>query len=109
MQLNEKNIPASYKGPPENVHVPNYKKALATFAIPIKKEQWSKEERKNLVKGVKQQFQEMLLQRSVDLLGYGFSCSVRYILHGKVACLLICLNGIHSPNVFQDLIALSDP
>lgn len=68
MQPNEKNIPASYKAPPENVHVPIYKKALKTFCIPFNKEKWSKEEMSNLVKGVKQQFQEMLLQQSVDLL-----------------------------------------
>ncbi|XP_057770505.1 uncharacterized protein LOC130990303 isoform X2 [Salvia miltiorrhiza] len=66
MKPNEKNIPASYKGPRENVHVPNYKEALATFSIPFNKEKWSKEERENLLKGVKQQFQEMLLQQSVD-------------------------------------------
>lgn len=82
MQPNEKNIPASYKGPPENVHVPIYKKALETFCIPFNKEKWSKEEMSNLVKGVKQQFQEMLLQQSVDLLRYDFSCSLRYILRG---------------------------
>lgn len=68
MKSNENNIPPSYKGPPENEHVPNYKEALATFAIPSNKERWSKEERENLVKGVKQQFQEMLLQRSIDRL-----------------------------------------
>ncbi|KAH6795019.1 hypothetical protein C2S52_005496 [Perilla frutescens var. hirtella] len=68
MKHNENNIPASYKGPPENAHVPYYKEALATFAIPSNKEKWSKEERENLVKGVKQQFQEMLLQQYVDKL-----------------------------------------
>lgn len=73
MQFNEKKIPALYKGPPENLHVANYKEALATFAVSVSREKWSKEERENLVKGVKQQFQGMLLQRSVDLLGYDFS------------------------------------
>lgn len=93
MQCNEKNIPASYKGPPENVHVPIYKKALETFYIPFKKQKWSKEEMTNLVKGVKQQFQEMLLQQSVDLLGYDLSCSRIY---------LNCIS-MFSPNVFQDI------
>ncbi|KAI3463736.1 hypothetical protein Pfo_020399 [Paulownia fortunei] len=68
MKFNEKKIPAVYKGPPENSHVSNYKEALATFAVSVSTENWSKEERENLVKGVKQQFQGMLLQRSVDLL-----------------------------------------
>ncbi|PIN22504.1 hypothetical protein CDL12_04778 [Handroanthus impetiginosus] len=68
VKFNEKNIPAVYKGPPENSHVANYKEALATFAVSVSHEKWSDVERENLVKGVKQQFQEMLLQRSVDLL-----------------------------------------
>ncbi|KAL6518141.1 hypothetical protein OROMI_033842 [Orobanche minor] len=67
MKLNEK-IPAPYKGPPENSHVAYYKEALATFALNVSRGKWSTEEKENLVKGVKQQFQEMLLQRSVDLL-----------------------------------------
>ncbi|KAL9170279.1 hypothetical protein ABFS82_04G134600 [Erythranthe guttata] len=67
MKFNEK-ISAQYKGPPENMHVANYKEALKTFAVSVSREKWSKEESENLVKGVKQQFQGMLLQRSVDLL-----------------------------------------
>ncbi|KAL8056673.1 hypothetical protein ABFX02_04G134400 [Erythranthe guttata] len=67
MKFNEK-ISAQYKGPPENLHVANYKEALKTFAVSVSREKWSKEESENLVKGVKQQFQGMLLQRSVDLL-----------------------------------------
>ncbi|GER32404.1 myb domain protein 4r1 [Striga asiatica] len=66
-KFNEK-IPAYYKGPPENAHVAYYKEALTTFAINVTRENWSKEEKENLIKGVKQQFQEMLLQQSVDLL-----------------------------------------
>ncbi|KAL8478676.1 hypothetical protein ACS0TY_030526 [Phlomoides rotata] len=68
MKVNEKKIPASCKGPPENLHVANYKEAMTTFAVPVIREKWSKEEKENLVKGVKQQFQRMLLQRSIDLL-----------------------------------------
>ncbi|KAK6153987.1 hypothetical protein DH2020_013626 [Rehmannia glutinosa] len=70
IKVNEKKIPAVYKGPPENSHVVYYKEALATFAVNVSREKWSKEERENLVKGVKQQFQGMLLQRSVDLLSH---------------------------------------
>ncbi|GFP86225.1 myb-like protein l [Phtheirospermum japonicum] len=67
-KLNDTKIPAASKGPPENTHVAYYKEAMTTFAVNVSREKWSKEEKENLVKGVKQQFQEMLLQRSVDLL-----------------------------------------
>ncbi|KAG6411125.1 hypothetical protein SASPL_129199 [Salvia splendens] len=84
LKPNENNIPASCKGPPENVHVPNYKEAMETFSIPCNKEKWSKEERENLLKGVKQQFQEMLLQQCVDRLneanGYYESSNVDSIM-----------------------------
>ncbi|KAG8388014.1 hypothetical protein BUALT_Bualt02G0081200 [Buddleja alternifolia] len=68
-KFNDKKIPAVYKGPPENPHVSNYKEALATFPVSVCRQKWSKEEKENLMKGVKQQFQGMLLQRSVDHLG----------------------------------------
>ncbi|KAL0425344.1 UNVERIFIED_CONTAM: Myb-like protein L [Sesamum radiatum] len=68
MKLNDQKIPAVSKGPPENLQVANYKEALATFAVSVSRVKWSKEESENLVKGVRQQFQGMLLQRSVDLL-----------------------------------------
>ncbi|XP_075503533.1 uncharacterized protein LOC142540937 isoform X2 [Primulina tabacum] len=69
-KCNEKKIPALYKGPPENVHVPSYRETMTTFPDSMSGEKWSKEEKENLGKGVKQQFQGMLLQRSVEL----FSC-----------------------------------
>ncbi|KAL0429528.1 UNVERIFIED_CONTAM: hypothetical protein Sradi_0578800 [Sesamum radiatum] len=68
MKLHDQKIPAVSKGPPENLQVANYKEALATFAVSVSRVKWSKEESENLVKGVRQQFQGMLLQRSVDLL-----------------------------------------
>ncbi|XP_073136972.1 uncharacterized protein [Henckelia pumila] len=69
-KFNEKKIPALYKGPPENMHVSSYRETMATFPDPMSGEKWSNEEKENLGKGVKQQFQGMLLQRSVEL----FSC-----------------------------------
>lgn len=93
MQTNENNVPASCKGPPENVHVPNYKEAMATFSIPCNKEKWSKEERENLLKGVKQQFQEILLQQCVDRLKYDFTCSVNIYYTNDW---IVCLPGMHS-------------
>ncbi|KAL1554764.1 hypothetical protein AAHA92_15288 [Salvia divinorum] len=84
MKHNENNVPASCKGPPENVHVPNYKEAMSIFSIPFNKEKWSKEERENLLKGVKQQFQEMLVQQCGDRLseadGYYDSSNVDSIM-----------------------------
>lgn len=94
MQPNENNVPASCKGPPENVHVPNYKEAMETFSIPCNKEKWSKEERENLLKGVKQQFQEMLLQQCVDRLKYDFSCSVIFTI--RITGLYVYLACIHA-------------
>ncbi|KAL2478914.1 uncharacterized protein Fot_47928 [Forsythia ovata] len=70
-KFNEKKIPAIYKGPPENSHVANYKEALTSFPVSVNREKWSNKERENLVKGVKQQFQKMLLQQSIDMLSDG--------------------------------------
>lgn len=69
-KFNEKKIPALYKGPPENIHVSSYRETMGTFPDSVSGEKWSKEEKENLGKGVKQQFQGMLLQRSVEM----FSC-----------------------------------
>ncbi|XP_016461325.1 uncharacterized protein LOC107784678 isoform X2 [Nicotiana tabacum] len=63
-----KKLSAMHYGPPENSHVASVREALTHFAVSLSRKEWSKEERENLAKGVKQQFQEMLLQRSVDLL-----------------------------------------
>lgn len=52
-------------GPEENSHVANYRLALTKFPRSINREKWSEAERGNLQKGIKQQFQEMLLQKSV--------------------------------------------
>ncbi|XP_073296752.1 uncharacterized protein [Primulina huaijiensis] len=69
-KFNDKKIPALYKGPPENIHVSSYRETMATLPDSMSGEKWSKEEKENLGKGVKQQFQGILLQRSVEL----FSC-----------------------------------
>ncbi|KAL6963124.1 hypothetical protein U1Q18_038092 [Sarracenia purpurea var. burkii] len=66
-----------YYGPNENSHVASYRMLLTRFPISLNRKNWSDEERENLAKGIKQQFQEMLLQKSVDLIsdveGYGDS------------------------------------
>ncbi|XP_051119227.1 uncharacterized protein LOC127243311 isoform X2 [Andrographis paniculata] len=65
-KFNENKVPAAYKGPPENIHVTDYKETLERFAVSVNLEKWSKEDREKLLKGVKQQYQGMLLQQSVD-------------------------------------------
>lgn len=57
-------------GPTENSHVANYRMALTNFPLLIEHKKWSDKEKKNLEKGIRQQFQEMLLQISVDRLRY---------------------------------------
>ncbi|KAJ8536053.1 hypothetical protein K7X08_034454 [Anisodus acutangulus] len=62
-------------GPPENSHVASFREALTHFAVSLSRKDWSKEDRENLAKGVKQQFQEMLLQRSINQLSDEDGCS----------------------------------
>lgn len=70
-----KKLSAIHCGPPENSHVVSFREALTHFAVSLSRKEWSKEESENLAKGVKQQFQEMLLQRSVNLLSDEDGCS----------------------------------
>ncbi|MCD7451747.1 Myb-like DNA-binding domain protein [Datura stramonium] len=74
-KLQGKKLSAINCGPPENSHVASFREALTHFAVSLSRKEWSKEESENLAKGVKQQFQEMLLQRSVNLLSDGDGCS----------------------------------
>ncbi|GKV45267.1 hypothetical protein SLEP1_g52375 [Rubroshorea leprosula] len=53
-------------GPPENPQVPDYRMALTKLPLSLELKKWSKEERENLIKGIKQQFQEKVLYGSVD-------------------------------------------
>ncbi|WKA08035.1 hypothetical protein VitviT2T_025797 [Vitis vinifera] len=66
-KVNDKKVSAIYYGPAENAHVANYRMALTEFPLSFTRAKWSKLEMQNLVKGIKQQFQEMLLQKSVDM------------------------------------------
>ncbi|WJX72351.1 hypothetical protein P8452_56238 [Trifolium repens] len=60
-------------GPDENSHVANYKMVLERFPLSLDRKKWSNKERKNLSKGIKQQFQETVLQISVDRMSSGCS------------------------------------
>lgn len=53
-----------YYGPPDNSHVPKYKAVLQKFSDSLNRDKWTREEDINLVKGIKQQFQDMLLQKT---------------------------------------------
>ncbi|GAB4845282.1 hypothetical protein Ancab_038691 [Ancistrocladus abbreviatus] len=64
----DKRISALSCGPQENSHVANYKMALTKFPHSFQRENWSKEEKDNLVKGIIQQYQASLLANSVDKL-----------------------------------------
>ncbi|XP_019177068.1 PREDICTED: uncharacterized protein LOC109172334 isoform X2 [Ipomoea nil] len=63
----EKKSSALYYAPPENSLVASYRDASEKFPVSVNREKWSKEERENLLKGVKQQFQETMFQRAIDL------------------------------------------
>ncbi|KAI4347240.1 hypothetical protein L6164_008068 [Bauhinia variegata] len=63
---NDKRIRAMFYGPAENSHVINYRMVLERFPQSLDRKKWSVAERENLLKGIRQQFQEMVLQISVD-------------------------------------------
>ncbi|XP_059645652.1 uncharacterized protein LOC132287150 isoform X2 [Cornus florida] len=65
-KVNEKKVPAIYYGPAENSHVSSYRMALTKFPVSFSREKWTNKEKEDLAKGIKQQFQEALLQKSVD-------------------------------------------
>ncbi|XP_038905717.1 uncharacterized protein LOC120091681 isoform X2 [Benincasa hispida] len=70
----DKRLSGMYYGPAENSHVACYRMALAKFPR-VDRKKWSIVERENLGKGIRQQFQEMVLQISVDQISglQGFS------------------------------------
>lgn len=99
-----------YYGPPNNSHVLNYKMALQKYSDSLNRDKWTQEEDINLVKGIKQQFQDMLLQktyqnedflreRSADIVRYPIlyfhdilyllnSCQKLYCSHVLCSCVL---------------------
>ncbi|XP_072976256.1 uncharacterized protein [Typha angustifolia] len=62
-----KKLPALCFGPAENSHVSKYKMVLKQFPLSLHKHSWSNKEKEKLAKGIKQQYQEMLLLRSMDV------------------------------------------
>ncbi|XP_068638678.1 uncharacterized protein [Aristolochia californica] len=64
--VQEKKIPVMYTGPDENSQVQNYKAVLAKCPVSFHRRHWSSAEKENLAKGIKQQVQEMLLQKALE-------------------------------------------
>jgi len=54
-------------GPEENSRVANYRMILERFPLSLDRKKWSMVDRGNLFKGIKQQFQEMVLQLTLSL------------------------------------------
>ncbi|XP_024022157.1 uncharacterized protein LOC21400403 isoform X2 [Morus notabilis] len=67
-KVHEKKIPAMYYGPIENSHVANYRIASTQLPLSLERKKWSEVEKKNLEKGIRQQFQETALQIMLDQL-----------------------------------------
>ncbi|XP_050209268.1 uncharacterized protein LOC126659970 isoform X2 [Mercurialis annua] len=77
-KINDKKVSAVYDGPVENAQVVNYREAFKDYPLTLKNKKWTHEEKENLKKGIRQQFQEMVLQFSVDQLS-GSEGSLGYV------------------------------
>ena len=66
-QQKPKKASAMCYGPEENSHVANYRMVLERFPLSLDRKKWSNVERESLLKGIKQQFQEMVLQLSLSV------------------------------------------
>ncbi|KAJ0772228.1 putative transcription factor MYB family [Helianthus annuus] len=69
-KVKDKNTLAIYQGPAENSQVAHYKDAVSKYPFSLTREPWSKEEKENLLKGIRQQFQKMLMD-NVNFLSGG--------------------------------------
>lgn len=65
-KVNDRKVSAVHYGPAENSHVSSYRMALTRFPLSLQRSKWSEVEKENLGKGIKQQFQETLLQISLE-------------------------------------------
>ncbi|KAI3802289.1 hypothetical protein L1987_30419 [Smallanthus sonchifolius] len=72
-KLKDKNTHAIYQGPAENSYVAHYRNAVSKYPFSLSREPWLKEEKENLLKGIIQQFQEMLTRNLLSG-GDGDSC-----------------------------------
>ncbi|RWW58990.1 hypothetical protein BHE74_00034092 [Ensete ventricosum] len=67
LQTTLKKLPALHFGPGENSHILRYRMVLERFPVSLCKQPWSKIEKENLAKGIKQQYQEMLILNSMNM------------------------------------------
>ncbi|XP_042502214.1 snRNA-activating protein complex subunit 4 isoform X2 [Macadamia integrifolia] len=68
IKANCKKVSALSYGPVENSHVQFYRAVLTTlFPLSLHRQPWSQVEKENLAKGIKQQIQEMLFDKSLVL------------------------------------------
>lgn len=65
-KANDRRVSTLCYGPAENYHVAKYRMTITNSPLSLERKKWSKVERQNLEKGIKQQFQEMVLKISVD-------------------------------------------
>ncbi|XP_052303603.1 uncharacterized protein LOC7462515 isoform X4 [Populus trichocarpa] len=65
-KVNGKKVSPLQDGPVENSHVANYRTALTNFPLSLNRKKWTETEKENLGKGIRQQFQEIMLQFSMD-------------------------------------------
>ncbi|PIA63627.1 hypothetical protein AQUCO_00201161v1 [Aquilegia coerulea] len=75
LQVNDKKLPALFNGPVENPHVANYRMVLMKFPVSLHRNKWSEKDKENLRRGIEQQFQEMLFQKSVEVYSGADECS----------------------------------
>ncbi|XP_039139795.1 snRNA-activating protein complex subunit 4-like isoform X1 [Dioscorea cayenensis subsp. rotundata] len=64
---NSRKIPVLCLGPPENSSVSDYKLILRRFPFSTNRQAWSNEEREKLAKGIRQQYQELMVLSSMSL------------------------------------------
>ncbi|MFS7934892.1 putative transcription factor MYB-HB-like family [Helianthus anomalus] len=88
-KVKDKNALAIYQGPAENSHVAHYKDAVSKYPFSLTREPWSKEEKENLLKGIRQQFQKMLMD-NVNLLRSYARGTEEYFFDASVGLLFSC-------------------
>jgi len=114
LQASDKSLSPMCYGPVENSHVANYRIAITNFPLSLERKKWSKEESENLEKGIRRQFQEMVLQISGDHFRYNQLYSFFFIslmFHLK-SCLEMYINhkvhssglGSHSYNLYMHFV-----
>lgn len=85
LQTTLKKLPALHFGPGENSHIFRCRMVLERFPVSLCKQPWSKIEKENLAKGIKQQYQEMLILNSMNVERYVFALWKSFFLFSLYA------------------------